>query len=203
MLMTGFCILAMYVVLRRARKMDVDNDSNQEDFPVSSARKMVGLMAITMLLLWITALSDSRAMMAALNMVLSLMSVLLLLSALHPYWHRVPKKPGHTPVRTLSDAKTQTLAAAIRRVVEEEEAFLDSHLTMQDVATRVGTSRTYIASVFKTEFGGFLPYVNTLRLQYSEKYRQDHPKASIAEIASESGFGSRQTYYTVKAKLGK
>ena len=34
-----------------------------------------------------------------------------------------------------------------------------------------------------------------------EKYIREHPKASIQEVAIESGFSSRQTYYSVKAKL--
>ena len=202
--MTGFCILAIYIVLRWVRKIDVDDYSNPEDFPVNFARKMIRMMVVTMVLLWITALSDSRAVMAGLNLLLIVTSVLMLVTALHPHRHRAPdEKPapeahGGTP---LPASRTQALAAAVRRVVEEEEAFLDSHLTLQDVATRCGTSRTYIASVFKTEFGGFFTYVNTLRLQYASKYREAHPNASIAEVASESGFGSRQTYYTVKAKF--
>ena len=202
--MTGFCILAICVVLRWARKIDVEDYSNPEDFPVNFARRMVGLMVTTMILLWGTALSDSRAMMAGLHIVLSLASVLLLVLALHPHRHRDPdEEPASAAAKPLSATRTKALATAVRRVVEQEEAFLDPHLTLQDVATRCGTSRTYIAGVFKTEFGGFFTYVNTLRLNYADRYREAHPRASVVEIASESGFGSRQTYYSVKAKLNR
>ena len=44
-------------------------------------------------------------------------------------------------------------------------------------------------------------YINNQRLDYAEKYIKEHPKASIQEVAIESGFSSRQTYYSVKAKL--
>lgn len=202
--MTGFCVLAIYVVLRWVRKFDVEDYSNPEDFPVHFARKMITLMVVTMALLWVAALSDSRMVMAVLNLLLIVTSVLMLIQALHPHRHKVPDEEPASEAhagKPLPASRTKALAAAVRRVVEEEEAFLDSHLTLQDVATRCGTSRTYIAGVFKTEFGGFFTYVNTLRLQYADKYREAHPNASIAEIASESGFGSRQTYYTVRAKL--
>ena len=38
-------------------------------------------------------------------------------------------------------------AGTIRHVVEEEEAFLDSHLTLQEVACRCGTSRAKIGEI--------------------------------------------------------
>lgn len=64
-------------------------------------------------------------------------------------------------------------------------------------------NRTYVAGIFKTEFGGFFHYVNSLRLQYADEYRAAHPNASVGEIAEASGFGSRQSYYSVKEELGK
>lgn len=202
--MTGFCVLAIYVVLRWVRRIDVEDYSNPEDFPVTFARRMIRLMIVTMVLLWITAISDNRTVMAALQIVLSLASVLLLTSALHPHRQRNPEEEEEPQAaRALPASRAKALADTVRRVVEEEEAFLDPHLTLHDVATRCGSSRTYIANVFKTEFGGFFTYVNTLRLNYAKEYQEAHPKASIAEIASESGFGSRQTYYSVKAKLQK
>lgn len=57
---------------------------------------------------------------------------------------------------------------AIRTVVEEQELFLDPHLTLQDVADRCGYNRTYVSGLVKEE----------------------------------SGFGSRQSYYAIKNRLG-
>ena len=205
-LMTGLCLLSIFVVVRWARRIDVEDYSNPQDFPVSFAHRMSILMTVTMVLLWINALCDSPATMAVLQLLLSVFSVGVLIVSLRPHRHRDPdveQEEAAQPVRPLSDARSKALASAIRRVVEEEEAFLESHLTLQDVASRCGTSRTYVAKAFSTEFGGFFTYVNTLRLNYADKYREAHPKASIAEIASESGFGSRQTYYTVRARLNK
>ena len=61
--------------------------------------------------------------------------------------------------------------AAIRKVVEVDQAYLDSHLTLQDVAVRCGYNRTYISGLVKSELGGFA-----------------------------AGFGSLQTYYAVNSK---
>lgn len=203
--MTGFCILAIRVVLRWTAKIDVEEYSNPEDFPVNFARRQVRSMITVMVLLWANALLDSPAAMAVLNILLSISSTLLLISALHPHRHGEPEEEAAPePAATksvLPPARAKVLAAAVRRVMEEEEAFLDPHLTLQEVATRCGTSRTYISNVFRTEFGSFFTYVNTLRLQYANSYAAAHPGAKLNEVIEASGFGSRSSYYTVKAKL--
>ena len=203
--MTMFCIFAIIIILRWAKRIDVDDYSNPSDFPVAFARRMVCLTVFTIVICWCAVVSDDRIAFAVLNIAMSLISLVLLVSALHPQRHRCPEEDAIEPQleEDLSMAKEKSLAKAIRKALEQEEAFLDPHLTIRDVASLVGSSRTYVASVFSTEFGGFFNYVNTLRLQYADKYREIHPKATITEIASESGFGSRQTFYTVKSKLQK
>ncbi|MCR5708860.1 MAG: helix-turn-helix domain-containing protein [Bacteroidales bacterium] len=49
--------------------------------------------------------------------------------------------------------------------------------------------------------GGFFTYVNKQRLQHVENYLKEHPDATLQEAVLESGFNSRQTYYSVKSKL--
>ena len=81
------------------------------------------------------------------------------------------------------------------------EAFLDPHLTLQDVADRCGYNRTYISGMVKTQFGGFSDYINRLRLNYVDNYLKQHPDATLSEAIDAAGFGSRSRYYDFKAKL--
>ena len=213
-LMTGFCVFAVTVVLRWVARLDPAEYSNPQDFPVTFARRMVGLLMTTVSLLWIAALADSRIVMGLLEILMSVFSVVLLISALHPHRHQEPAEEevsadamaddtAQVYSYNLSPAKTRAIGAAIRKVVEEQEAFLEPHLTVQDVATRCGYNRTYVAGVFKTRLGGFFTYVNTLRLNYADAYRAEHPAASLTEIVEASGFSSRSSYYAVKSKLQK
>lgn len=209
--MTGVCLFAVKTVLRWTARIDVEEYSNPEDYPVNFARKMVRLLLFTVVLLWVAALSDSRAVMAVLQLLLVGASVLMLISALHPHRTGAPEQEQPAPEEPasqvysykISPAKAKSIAAAIRQVVEEQQAFLDPHLTLQDVATRCGYNRTYVAGIFKSEFGGFFRYVNGLRLRHADEYNAAHPSATIAEIAEASGFGSRQSYYAVKEQMGK
>lgn len=215
-IMTGTSIIAMKMVLRWTRKYDVEEYSNPDDFPVNFARKMIRIAMVTVVILWVAALSDSRVVMAIVQLLMIVVSVLMLIAALHPQRKAAPEaenqeneknSAGETAEKVYSykispaKAKAKAIAAAIRREVEEEQAFLEPHLTLQDVSLRCGYNRTYVAGIFKAEFGGFFRYVNTLRLNYADEYRAAHPKATIAEIADASGFGSRQSYYSVKETI--
>ena len=206
--MTVTCIIAIRVVLRWTRQFDVEEYSNPEDFPVNFAKKMVRIAMATIVLLWTAALLDNRNVMAVVELILVMASVQMLVSALHPQRKGAPeeealdKSAAKVYSYKISPEKAKSIAAAIRKEVEQEQAFLDPHLTIQDVATRCGFNRTYVAGIFKTEFGGFFHYVNALRLRYAEQYRIANPTASIGEIAEASGFGSRQSYYSVKEEMG-
>ncbi|MBR6465999.1 MAG: helix-turn-helix transcriptional regulator [Bacteroidales bacterium] len=107
----------------------------------------------------------------------------------------------HIYSRTISQQKKGEILEAIRTVVEEQEAFLDPHLTLQDVADRSGYNRTYVSGLIKSEYGSFFSYINRMRLVHVDKYQKDNPSATIQEAVIASGFNSRQAYYSVKKRL--
>ena len=105
--------------------------------------------------------------------------------------------------RSISQRKRMEILAAIRTVVEEQEAYLDPHLTLQDVADRSGYNRTYISGLVKSEYGSFFSYINNLRIRHVDNYQKDNPSATMQEAVEASGFNSRQAYYGVKKRLEK
>ena len=109
----AFCILAIWVVLRWTAKIDVEEYSNPEDFPVNFARRQIWTMVAVMVLLWVNALLDSPAAMAVLNVLLSISSTLLLIAALHPHRHgepdeeAAPERPA--PISPMSSGRNSTV----------------------------------------------------------------------------------------------
>lgn len=227
---TIICLVALWKVREWALRFDEDEYSNPMDFPVNFAWSTITLVLICLVLLWITALTDSRLVMSFTELFLIIVIVFVLIASLHPNRHRRFEEPEpaagqpaivhkagsdlakgtdstsqsacESSVGTpISDKTAEEVFAAIRKVVEEEKAFLDPHLTLNDVAVRCGYNRTYVTMVIKSEFGGFFNYINSLRLDYADDYRLHHPDAPVSEIVYESGFGSRQTYYNVKSRL--
>ena len=196
---TGVCVAAMWAVLRWAGKYDPDDYSNPDDFPVVFARRWSVMIVVNLVLCWAGALANNPVFLAVLMLLIAASVVLFIITALHPHRNR-PMEEETAPARK---ASLEKVLSVITTVVETQEAYLDPHLTIQDVADRSGYSRSHIAGLFKQEFGGFFAYVNRLRLQHVEAYLREHPAASLQEAAEESGFGSRQAYYAVKSRLGK
>ena len=101
-----------------------------------------------------------------------------------------------------SDETVVFIKKEIAKFVEDERQYLNQHLTVKEVADHCSYGRTYVSYVFKNEMGGFFNYVNKLRLQHADRYRKEHQMAGQEEIALESGFSSRQSYYAIRRRMG-
>ena len=205
------CLALMVIVLRWAQKFDEDDFSNPADFPVVFARRWSVMILANMVMCWVGALANSPALLAVVMLLYAASKVIFIISALHPHRNGPVGEDATPEDESVADAqgrptsfsrnRDQEILAAIRIVVEDQQAYLDSHLTLQDVADRCGYSRTTISALVKSEYGGFFAYVNRLRLQHMDAYQRQYPGASLQEAVEESGFRSRQAYYNVKARL--
>ena len=223
---TVACVLAMGMVLREARRIDMDEYSNPADFPVVSARRWMLLVMFNLVLCWTGALTNNRVVLAVIMLLLALSALIFLITVLHPNRNRpledvaaeveavaqLGLSPDPEPAtenepeeqlyqRSLSLQKRLEILSAVTTVVEEMEAFLEPHLTLQQVAERSGYNRSYVAGLIKSELGGFFTYVNRLRIEHVETYMREHPSATVEEASEMSGFLTRKAYYSAKAKL--
>ena len=186
-----------------------DNYSNEEDFPVKFANRMLFVPPFHLLLIWPVVLCDSQVGMAIVHLLLAMFNVTLLVMVLHPQRSlrdisTVPVLDDDEPPAASGTPSQQTIKAierTIRSTVETEQLFINPHFSMQDVVERSGFGRTYVSWVFKNRLGGFFNYVNRLRIDYAERYRKQHPMATLDEVATASGFTTRQSYYRVRQRL--
>ncbi len=205
---TSACLYSLWKVREWSRRFDVDDYSNPMDFPVQFAQRVIGLAITTLCILWIGAMVNNRPFLCFVQILMLIVSVLLVIYTLHPKRSRQfddldSGTAGFGQNKPIPARTSKAILTAIRKVVETDKGFLESHLTLNDVATRTGYNRTYVAAIIKREYGGFFNYVNSLRLDYADEYKIQHPGASISELVAESGFGSRQTYYNIKDRLGR
>lgn len=216
LLITAVCISTIAMVYVWAGRFDPDDYSNPSDFPVARARKWLGMVIVNVTLCWTGALLENQAVLAVIMLIIAAFCVITVITSLHPNRNRPVEEPAPARepssdassesahqgyLRSLSKTRQAEMMAAIVTVVEEQQAFLDPHLTLQDVADRCGYSRTYIAGLVKGEMGGFVTYVNRLRLAYVDDYQKQHPDAPLREAIEAAGFGSRSRYYDAKARL--
>ena len=204
-----FCIIAMIKVYKCVRQLNNDDYSNPDDFPATYAKKVLPIPIIHLLLLWPIILGDSQAGMALVNIALAVCYVILLIIELHPQRSRpidediiLDSSPATSVSNNAPSQQTiDNIIKSIRNHIEKEQLYLNPHFSMQDVVNQSRYGRTYVSWVFKNKLGGFFNYINTLRLEYARKYQQEHPMATLDEVAAASGFTTRQSLYRVKKRL--
>ena len=160
---------------------------------------------------WSTTFNGNILAMSLGLFMLSVITVVILLGALSP--HRAveierlekelsaDKEESPLEMESLPQERKEEILRLIRHRVEEEQAYLDSHLTLGKLSQDCGCNRTYVSSVLNENLGGFFNYVNRCRLQHAEVYKQENPKADVDELAMACGFNSRQSYYNARKRL--
>ncbi len=217
-------VLAVTMVARAMRRFQEENYSNPDDFPRNFAKGIIWVPIMHLIASWTGTFIGTRTSLSITMLILSVLGLIFIIGALGP--HRtmdverlesgelqieaVPdlpepqiSEPKPEPVveETLSQDRKDDIAAIIRRHVEQEQAYLDSHLTLASLSRACGVNRTYLSQVINERMGGFYVYINRCRLAHVARLKVQHPGASIEEIVTASGFGSRQSYYNVRRQL--
>lgn len=224
---TIFCFYSIVKLISWLKQFqESDYLSNPEDFPTVFANKVLIAPIAEFFLVWGIFFFDSKIAMIVLNVIYVVMGVIFLLSVLHTQRKRSPSSwmaveeytaadyaedscsdtvssSAEHGMSGLSTQKVSVIVKDIKAFVEGEQQFLNPHLSIVEVTEHCGYGRTYVSKVLTNEFGGFFRYVNSLRLEYAQKYRDDHPYATQDEIATASGFSSRQTFYAVRRRMSK
>lgn len=85
----------------------------------------------------------------------------------------------------------QQLMEKISSLFRNERIYLNTKLTIQDVAQRVGTNRTYVSSIINQHYGvNFCTFVNNFRIEELERQLKHHPELTNQLLAESCGFGS-------------
>ena len=87
------------------------------------------------------------------------------------------------------------LAFRFRQLMQQESLYLQPSLTLNDVAERLHTNKTYVSKMVNQTFKmGFPELLNILRVDYAQRYIRSHPDASQEEIAKACGFLSASSF---------
>lgn len=210
LIMMGFCCMAMWQVWRWIREARDANYSNPDDFPVRYASIVLFYPGILTPLLWPAYILDSRVGMAHLHLLLAIFNMVMLLTVM-PAWRRkaIIAEPDSEVVRFTAQQEASVeeqldqVALEIKAYVEDGQAYLNSHLKIDDVVEHCQHGRTYVSLAFQRRFDSFSSYINRLRLQHYEQYLAGHPHETKESAALSSGFSSYNAYYRAKQRLTK
>jgi AraC-like DNA-binding protein len=89
-------------------------------------------------------------------------------------------------------------------LVKGSQLYLDSDLTVDTVAHRLGTNRRYVQQTLNEEMGmSFSEYINRLRIAHAERLLAEHPELTMEDVAARSGYAVGSTFYRNFSKYRK
>lgn len=89
---------------------------------------------------------------------------------------------------------SSSLVQKFETYIRDEKPYLDPNLSIEDVATALGSNRTYVSSMINYYYGlTFRLYINLLRIEEAKMILRENPEELLDTVAEKSGFaGSSQ-----------
>ena len=85
--------------------------------------------------------------------------------------------------------------------MKEEKPYLNPDFRLIDLRTVLPLNRTYLSQLIHTEYDcTFYQYVNTYRIEEAKRLLRENPGRRIEDVASGSGFSSREVFTRVFSK---
>ena len=95
-----------------------------------------------------------------------------------------------------------SLVSRFQRLMTGDQLFLQPGLSLDTVAARLKSNKTYISKMVNQTYGiGFPEVLNILRVDYAQQYMRKHDDASQEEVARASGFLSASSFNTVFKRI--
>ena len=96
------------------------------------------------------------------------------------------------------------LCNEIITLLEKQNLYLDSNLTIISLVNKLNTNRTYISKAINGELGmNFNQLINHYRIQYAKEKILENKNTKLIEIASQSGFSSEEVFFRNFKKVEK
>lgn len=98
----------------------------------------------------------------------------------------------------LSSEQSQDIWVELNRYMTTRKPFLNSELTLQQLAEGIGVSPYRLSQIINTESNrNFYDYINQARVDYARKLivSESSSKMAMLDIGIESGFASKTTFY--------
>ena len=96
-----------------------------------------------------------------------------------------------------ADANLRTdLMTRMSSLIEEEKLYLRKNLRISDVASELATNKTYVSAILNSLSGEkFTSMITRHRIEYAQRLMREHPDMLLDDVADESGFSSRTSFF--------
>ena len=95
-----------------------------------------------------------------------------------------------------------SLVTRFQRLMMDDQLFLQPGLSLETVAARLKSNKTYISKMVNQTYGiGFPEVLNILRVDYAQQYIRRNPDANQEAIARSCGFQSASSFNTTFKRI--
>lgn len=111
--------------------------------------------------------------------------------SLNPSYEKMILEHNFCEEPDLTKVVQNELTNKILYLFRDKKIYLNSALTIQNIAQAVGTNRTYVSTVINQHFDqNFCTFVNSFRIDELTAVVKQHPEYTNLELAESCGFGS-------------
>ncbi len=105
----------------------------------------------------------------------------------------------------VSNLDIEAVLEHLRRIMAEEELYLDEELSLPDLAERVDLGTHQLSEILNLEpGGGFYGFVNEFRIEHARRLLLEEPEMPILTVGFRSGFNTSSAFYnSFKRRTGK
>ena len=106
------------------------------------------------------------------------------------------KKTAETAIPAEEGRLTRNLMEQMSALIEEKQLYRQKNLRITDVASELATNKTYVSILLNNLSGeSFTSMITRYRVEYAQKLLREHPDMLLDEVADESGFSSRTSFF--------
>lgn len=126
----------------------------------------------------------------------ALLATILYMMYANKFFHElVQAKEDSEMKRHIVDRAPSTLQASFEKYMIAEQAYLRPNLTLEDVASTIGSNRTYLSQMLQSTYGMSFPdYINHRRIEFAQHYLTEHPDAIQEDVAIRSGYSGASAF---------
>lgn len=218
----GYYVAKLVIIRRKIRTSIIAVDrgtySNSDDFPVRFARRIEWVPIAICLLMFICFLFNNYYVKMGRDLLFTVVNVAFLIYTLNP--HRKGAKIDECREQELEDklignidrankyklseVRCREIEVKLFEMIEKEELFLDSHLTIDQLSQKLGVNKNYVSEVMsRSSQGSFYMVINNYRLGYAIEMLRKNPGLKIEHVALDSGFSSVSVFSQIFKRYKK
>lgn len=190
------------------RKWCEENYSSLDDIDVQWIVRYLAMLAAVGLSFFYLCMSDNPNRLFMQNILLFVMFVYStekILLRKDPWEGVVVNEEGELPIEeepeTVDTSANAAYRAKLEQWMQEKKPYLNPNFRLIDMREVLPLNRTYLSQLIHSEYDStFYQFVNRYRIEEAKRLLQENPDMRIEDVASGSGFSSREVFTRVFTK---